>query len=141
MPMVIFEVFCGQPDEKRIDAAELIEKYQSQSGNKQIISHIVDQVWTQYDKDGCGALNQKEAEEFMRVVLQIHEKTVADTLGREIKPIAHEDILQAVKDCDINKDGLIQRDEMDIWLVKYMKNNEDRKKENRMVLEKKLSVK
>ena len=27
MPMVIFEVFCGQPDQKRIDAAELIQRY------------------------------------------------------------------------------------------------------------------
>lgn len=46
MPQIIFATFVSQPDAKRVDAAELLAKYDSQSESKQIISHLVDQIWT-----------------------------------------------------------------------------------------------
>ena len=44
VPKILLAVFVGQKDEKRIDAASLIQKY-ADKGEKQVIEHIVDQVW------------------------------------------------------------------------------------------------
>jgi hypothetical protein len=87
MPQLIFASFVGQPDEKRIDAAELLEKFVHSGENKQIISHLVDQIWSQYDKDGNGSLDQEESRSFIRMALTIHEKTTAATLNRDCRLI------------------------------------------------------
>ena len=87
MPQIIFATFVGQKDAKRIDAAELLEKYHSKGENKQIISHLVDQIWTQYDVSNTGVLDREESNKFIRMVLSIHERTVAASLERELKPV------------------------------------------------------
>ena len=41
-PTILLGIFISQQDEKRIDAASLIQKYIEKSENKLIIEHIVD---------------------------------------------------------------------------------------------------
>ena len=74
-------------------------------------------------------------------MFQIHEKTVAETLNRDMRPVLEKDVSQAVKDCDINNDGVITKEELNKWMVKYMKENEVAKEENKQVLLKKLTIK
>lgn len=81
-PTILLGIFIGLPDEKRIDAASLIQKYIQKSDNKLIIEHIVDQIWTQYDVDNSGVLENDEAQSFIGMVLDIHEKTLASEVGR-----------------------------------------------------------
>ena len=61
MPKVIFGIFAGQPDKKRLDAAQLIIKYQESSLQDQpqlLMKHIIDQVWAQYDTNNSGVLER-----------------------------------------------------------------------------------
>ena len=88
MPQIIFATFVSQKDAKRIDAAELLEKYHQKGENKQIISHLVDQIWTQYDVSNTGTLNAEESNKFIRMVLSIHERTVAASIERDLKQIS-----------------------------------------------------
>ena len=81
MPQILLDIFACQPDEKRIDAACLVGKYASNTGNKMIISHIVDQIWIQYDNDNSGHLDQMESRAFMRVVMELHESTITKLLN------------------------------------------------------------
>lgn len=60
-PTILLGIFISQPDEKRIDAASLIQKYIEKADNKLIIEHIVDQIWAQYDTDKSGTLEKDEA--------------------------------------------------------------------------------
>ena len=91
-PTILLGIFIGQPDEKRIDAASLIQKYIEKSENKLIIEHIVDQIWTQYDTDNSGILERDEAHSFVGMVLDIHEKTLASEVGRKPREITEADI-------------------------------------------------
>ena len=50
------------------------------------------------------------------------------------------DVKRAVTDCDANGNGEISKDELNAWLVKFMKENAKLKEENKMVLQKKLSL-
>lgn len=42
VPLILFTIFVGQKDQKRIDAAELIEKYTGQEQNLLLIQQIVE---------------------------------------------------------------------------------------------------
>lgn len=42
VPKILMGIFIGQEDEKRIDAAALIEKFAEQGDNKMIVEHVVD---------------------------------------------------------------------------------------------------
>jgi hypothetical protein len=42
VPKMLFFIFVGKKDKIRIDAAQLIHRYQDQSSNKQVIEHIID---------------------------------------------------------------------------------------------------
>ena len=74
---MLFFIFVGMNDKKRIDAASLLQKYQDQGDNKQVIEHIIDQIWTQYDYDNSGSLDKKESYDFLRTVLTHYEKSLA----------------------------------------------------------------
>lgn len=45
VPKILLGVFVGQPDEKRISANELTAKVDGTGEKKQIVEHILDQVW------------------------------------------------------------------------------------------------
>ena len=45
VPKILLGVFVGQPDEKRISAAELVAQFDGKEDKKQIVEHILDQVW------------------------------------------------------------------------------------------------
>ena len=120
MPQIIFATFVGQKDAKRIDAAELLEKYHSKGENKQIISHLVDQIWAQYDVSNTGVLDPEESNKFIRMVLSIHERTVAASLERELKPVPQADVDRAIADCDKDKDGKISKKEFNIASPKQL---------------------
>lgn len=45
VPKILLGVFVGQPDEKRITAAELVAQFDGKEDKKQIVEHILDQVW------------------------------------------------------------------------------------------------
>ena len=75
----------------------MIQKYIEKSDNKLIIEHIVDQIWSQYDVDNSGVLERDEAQSFIGMVLDIHEKTLASEVGRAPKEITEEDINKVIK--------------------------------------------
>lgn len=80
MPQVIMAIFVGQKDQIRIDAAELLQRYRNMSIDEEILNHIVDQIWRQYDTDGCGFLNEEESYQFISMVLQLNETMLAKSL-------------------------------------------------------------
>jgi len=45
VPKILLGIFIGQKDAKRIDAAEFLFKFKSDGDNKQLIDHIIDQIW------------------------------------------------------------------------------------------------
>ena len=140
MPQIIFATFVSQPDAKRVDAAELLAKYDSQSESKQIISHLVDQIWTQYDVNGDGVLDPQESGNFIRMVLTIHERTCAASMDRDLHAIDQADIDRAIQECDKAEDGKITKVEMNDWLVKYMKDHKHYKEEGNLMLQKITSI-
>ena len=75
------------------------------------------------------------------MVLSIHERTVAASLERELKPIPQADVDRAVSDCDKDKDGKLSKEEMNNWLIKYLKTHEHYKHEHQTVLKKITSIK
>ena len=42
---MLLAIFIGQPDEKRMEVANLLSKYSDQKDNKFVIEHIIDQIW------------------------------------------------------------------------------------------------
>ena len=88
-----------------------------------MIQQIVEQVWDQYDRDKNGALDEHESHDFLCMVLDIHERTLAKEANRTPKEISEEEILKAVDECDKNNDGKITKDEMKEWVIKYMSSN------------------
>ena len=46
------------------------------------------------------------------MVLDIHERTIAEQEGRKPKDISTKDVLEAIKEADKNKDGKISKEEM-----------------------------
>lgn len=113
-------IFIGQPDEKRIDAASLIQKYIEKSENKLIIEHIVDQIWSQYDTDNSGVLERDEAQSFVGMVLDIHEKTLAAEVGRQPMEITEAQINEVIEQGDTNHDGNLSKEEVNAWVKKFM---------------------
>jgi hypothetical protein len=73
VPKILLSIFISKKDEKRTDAAELLDKYADQGKDKLIVEHIIDQIWTQYDYDNSGSLERTEAFDFIQIVLQLHE--------------------------------------------------------------------
>lgn len=65
----------------------------------------------------------KEASDFMRIVLEMHEKLVSTTFDRPYRDIDQTQIEHAVKDLDKNKDNKITKAEIRDWVVRYMQSN------------------
>ena len=84
VPKVLFAIFCCQKDEVRVDAAELVLKYKDKSDDMQLMDHIIDQIWVQYDYGKSGVLDETESYDFLSVVLQLNENMLAKSCGREI---------------------------------------------------------
>jgi len=110
--MIIFKVFVGQKDEIRIDAAELLKNYEGQAGNKQVIDHIIDQVWIQYDFNEDGQLSFEESNKFLQKVLMTFQVTYSQTMGENLQEIKDEDIAKVFQEIDKNKDGSLTRAEV-----------------------------
>jgi hypothetical protein len=47
-------------------------------------------VWTQYDYDNNGTLDEHESRDFIHIVLQMNESILAKNLGRPIREITQE---------------------------------------------------
>ena len=54
------------------------------------------------------------------MVLDIHERTIAEQEGRKPRDISTKDVLEAIKEADKNKDGKISKEEMQVWVIKFM---------------------
>ena len=134
-PKILLATFISKPDVKRIDAAELISKLENETQDKSVIEHVIDQIWVQYDSDKNGYLDKEEGYDFMKIVLNVHEKMIAEKINREPKSISDEEVLQAMKDCDTDHDGKITKDEMNTWVVAFLKNDENYHKEKEECLE------
>ena len=134
MPKVILGVFIGQPDKKRLDAAQLVLKYAEEdlkNQPKQLMEHIVDQVWAQYDTNHSGVLERDQAFNFIGMVLEIKERTLANEENRTPADIKEEDVEAVFEKCDIDHDGNLSKDEMKGWLVNYLSSNPE--KEQRVI--------
>ena len=107
----------------------MISKLEKENQDKSVIEHVVDQIWVQYDSDNNGSLDKEEGYDFMKIVLNVHEKMVAGKIGREAKEISDEEVLQAMKDCDTDKDGKISKEEMNAWVLNFLKQDENYHKE------------
>jgi hypothetical protein len=79
---VIYGIFVGQEDEKKTEIAEIINKYSDIDPPKQLIEHIVDQVWVQFDHDKSGVLEKDEQVNFIGTVLEMKEKVIAREQNR-----------------------------------------------------------
>ena len=112
LPKVIYGIFISSPDEKRIDAVNLIDKYMDQGDNDEIVKYIVEHIWAQYDLDGCGNLNRSEARNFIGMVLDMFEITMAKKEGRTPKDISEKEIEEVFAVCDVNHDGHLSKDEV-----------------------------
>lgn len=138
-PTILLGIFIGQPDDKRIDAASLIQKYIEKSENKLIIEHIVDQIWAQYDTDNSGVLERDEAQSFVGMVLDIHEKTLAAEVGRKPKEITEEDIEAVIKEGDTDNDGNLSKEEVNNWVKRFMQKSTQHKADYAKAIQKKLN--
>lgn len=114
----------------------MLEKYANQTEDKHLIEHVVDQIWAQYDEDNSGTLEIDEAYDFMKIVLNIHEKMVAHKLDRPVKDITDDQVNTAMKDADTNHDGIITKDEMYKWVTLFMNTDEKYQDEKHACLEK-----
>lgn len=95
------------------------------------MQHIIDQVWNQYDYDHNGALDQDEAHDLFRVVLEMNEQMLSTLLARPAREISEEQIDIAVQECDSDHDGLISKDEMKKWIASHTKTNYQLKNETK----------
>ena len=71
----------------------------------------------------------------MKIVLTIHEKMIAEKIGRDAKEITNEEVLQAMKDCDTNQDGKISKDEMNSWVLAFLNKDDCYHREKEACLE------
>ena len=87
-------IFIGQPDEKRIDAASLIQKYIEKAENKLIIEHIVDQIWSQYDTDNSGVIEAGEITHMLRDIYgeQFERNANAKSILRKVDSLGDTEI-------------------------------------------------
>lgn len=134
MPKVILGIFIGQPDKKRLDAAQLVMKYAEEdlkNQPKQLMEHIIDQVWQQYDTNQSGVLERDQAFNFIGMVLEIKERTLANEEGRQPADIKEDDVEGVFEKCDIDHDGNLTKSEMKDWLLKYLSANPQ--KEQRVI--------
>lgn len=129
VPSMLLAIFIGQPDEKRMEVANLLSRYSDQKDNKFVIEHIIDQIWAQYDADGSGALDRNESFDFIKIVLEMHEKISAKKLNRDIRDITKDEVETAMELCDTNHDGMLSKDEMNKWIIEHMNNNAQYKAE------------
>lgn len=53
----------------------------------------------------------------MKIVLNVHEKMIANKLNRPVNDITDDQVNQAMKDADANQDGIISKVEMNKWVV------------------------
>ena len=53
--------------------------------------------------------------------MKTFEADLAQSIGREIQPILNEDCKRAIRECDKDNDGMLTKEEMNSWLVKFMK--------------------
>ena len=125
VPKILLSIFISKKDEKRTDAAELLDKYADQGEDKLIIEHIIDQIWTQYDYDNSGSLERAEAFDFIQIVLQLHEKHVARDIGIKPRQVTEQEVEVAIELADENHDGVITKEEMTHWLAYYMSHSEN----------------
>ena len=66
----------------------------------------------------------------------------AKSLKRPIEEITGEEVINAVKDCDTNNDGYISRDELQEWIIPYMKKiNKDYCKESIKLMNDEIAIK
>lgn len=121
MPKILFAIFAGQKDEVRINASEVLSKYENMPLDEEIIEQIIEQVWNQYDYDHKGFLNITEAYDFLSIVLQLNENMLAKSVGREAQDITEEHVRQQIKLADANKDNKLSRLELQQWVKKHLK--------------------
>lgn len=122
VPKVILRTFISQPDQRRTESWELLQQFKDKLENKFVIQHILDQVWDQFvDNKTREYLNYQQAQLFLRRVFEMNEQITAQSLNRPIEEISGEDVIKAVKDCDTNEDGYISKEELQEWIVPYMK--------------------
>jgi Ca2+-binding EF-hand superfamily protein len=124
VPAILYGVFAGQEDEVRVDAAQLINKFKNQKMSDDLIEHLVDQVWVQYDYDHSGFLNEEQAHDFLFVVLQLNENMLAKSNERDSKDIQEELIKGSFDVVDANHDGKITKDELKTWLKSHLSKDE-----------------
>jgi Ca2+-binding EF-hand superfamily protein len=55
------------------------------------------------------------------MTLEIKERTLAHEEGRAPVDIKEDDVEAVFEACDIDHDGNLNKDEMQAWLLKYMK--------------------
>ena len=87
LPKILLGIFIGQNDQKRLDAAEFLFKFGGEAQNKQLIDHIIEKIWDQYDIDHSNDLDEHETKDFALMVLDFHEKNLAKKLGRDTKEL------------------------------------------------------
>ena len=74
-----------------------------------VIAKCVDDIWTEYDKDGNGNLDKNETKAFV-------QKTLAEMAGNE--EFSDEDFDACFKEFDKDGSGTIEKDEMALFIKK-----------------------
>ena len=74
-----------------------------------VIAKCVDDIWTEYDKDGNGNLDKNETKAFVK-------KTLTEMSGGD--EFSDEDFEACFKEFDKDGNGTIEKDEMAIFIKK-----------------------
>lgn len=57
------------------------------------------------------------------MVLDVHEKTLAQEVGRKPRDITEADIAAVIKEGDANNDGVLSKEEVNKWLKDFMQHS------------------
>lgn len=71
-------------------------------------------------------LERDQAFNFIGMVLEIKERTLASEEGRQPADIKEEDVEGVFEKCDIDHDGNLSKEEMKQWLFKYLSANPEK---------------
>ena len=74
-----------------------------------VIAKCVDDIWTEYDKDGNGNLDKNETKAFVK-------KTLAEMAGGD--EFSDDDFEACFKEFDKDGNGTIEKDEMAVFIKK-----------------------
>ena len=120
MPSLLFNVFASHKDVMRMSLYQRILTH-GDTGNQQIIGHLLDDVWAKYDYDGDGMLDTTtELYDFVKSVLLANQDMIAQRLGKPAEEVTDAEIKSAIQDCKTINPGRVTKGELSEWMASYV---------------------